>query len=109
MSVSDQELIRHILEETSFILDTIKDKNRDEVLHNGIIFRAIIRSLEIIGKATKKLNEDFKTLYPQIEWKKMARTRDILIHVYFEIDSDIIWNILTEKIPPLHQFLLQIT
>jgi uncharacterized protein with HEPN domain len=105
MSVSDPELLRHILEETNFVLDAIKGKSKDDVMNNGVLYRAVIRSIEIIGEATKKLSEDFKSLNPEIEWKKMGRTRDILIHVYFSIDNDIIWSILTEKLPPLRNFL----
>ena len=74
----------------------------------GIYFRAIIRSIEIIGEATKKLSEEFKNSHTSIEWKKMARTRDILIHVYFGIDNDIIWIIITEKLPPLQHFISQL-
>lgn len=57
--------------------------------------------MEIIGEATKKLDDDFRLKNPQIEWKKIAGTRDIMIHHYFGIDYDIVWNIITEKIPDL--------
>lgn len=106
MSVSDKELLRHILDETNFVLETINGKNRDEVLNNGIIYRAIIRSIEIIGEAAKKLSDGFKSSHPEIEWRKIGRTRDVLIHVYFDIDNDIIWNIVTEKLPLLHSTLI---
>jgi uncharacterized protein with HEPN domain len=105
MLASDLEFLRHIADETNFVLDTVKGRGKDEVLNDGILFRAIVRSIEIIGEATKKLSIDFKTAHPDIEWKKMARTRDILIHVYFAIDNDIIWNIIEEKLPPLQLFL----
>ncbi len=104
MLASDIEFLQHILEETNFVLSTVKWKDKNEVLLDGTLFRAIIRSLEIIGEATKKLSVDFKDKYPEIEWKKMARTRDVLIHVYFAIDNDIIWNIIDEKLPPLQIF-----
>lgn len=105
MLVSDLELLRHILDETNFVLDTVNGKSKDEVLNNGILFRAVVRSIEIIGEATKKLSEDFKSGHPDIEWKKMARTRDILIHVYFALDNDIIWSIITDKLPPLQRYI----
>jgi uncharacterized protein with HEPN domain len=108
MLVSDLELLRHILDETKFVLDTVSGKEKDEVMSNGILFRAVVRSIEIIGEATKKLSEDFRFRHPEIEWKKMGRTRDILIHVYFAIDNDIIWSIITEKLPPLMRYISQI-
>ena len=105
MLVSDLELLRHILDEINFVLETIHDKNKDEVMNDGILFRAVVRSIEIIGEATKKLSADFKDTHPGIEWKKMGRTRDILIHVYFDIDNDIIWNVIIEKLPPLQLYI----
>ena len=74
-------------------------------MNSDILFRAVVRGIEIIGEATKKLSQDFKDAHPDIEWKKMARTRDILIHVYFALDNEIIWNIITEKLPPLQQYI----
>ena len=61
MLVSDTELLRHILDETNFVLDTISGKSKDEVMNNGILFRAVIRGIEIIGEASKKLSEEFKS------------------------------------------------
>ena len=70
--------------------------------------RAIIRGLEIIGEAAKKLHPDFKSQYTYIEWKEMAGTRDILIHEYFGVDYDIVWNIVENLLPVLQPALEQI-
>jgi len=64
--------------------------------------------LEIIGEATKKLSNDFKNEHSQLEWKKIAGTRDKLIHDYYGIDYDIVWDILTSKIIELHNFLSEL-
>ncbi len=106
MSINpDIELIKHILEETSFILNHTKNLSREDYISDEVLCRASIRSLEIIGEATKKLSEEFKTQHTIIEWKKIAGTRDKLIHDYYGIDYDIVWDILSSKIKELHQFL----
>ncbi len=105
MLVSDAELLRHMLDEVCFVLDTVNGKAKDEVMLNGILFRAVTRSIEIIGEASKKLSDEFKDANPAIEWKKIGRTRDILIHVYFDIDNDIVWDIIVEKIPALGSYI----
>jgi uncharacterized protein with HEPN domain len=105
MLASDRELLKHILDEANFVLDTVNGKDYDQVMNSDILFRAVVRGIEIIGEATKKLSQDFKDAHSDIEWKKMARTRDILIHVYFALDNEIIWNIITEKLPPLQQYI----
>lgn len=106
MSINpDIELIKHILEETAFILNHTENLTREEYLMDEVLCRASIRSLEIIGEATKKLSNDFKNEHSQIEWKKIACTRDKLIHDYYGIDYDIVWDIITSKIMELHNFL----
>jgi uncharacterized protein with HEPN domain len=65
--------------------------------------RAVIRSIEIIGEATKNLSSILKEQYPDVPWKLIAGTRDKLIHVYFEVDWIIVWNILQIEIPLLEK------
>lgn len=100
---SNLELVRHIKDEVDFVLTNTKEKSRDEVMADTVLYRAIIRSLEIIGEASKKLEEEFKSDHPEIEWKKMARTRDRVIHNYFGVDYDIIWDIIQTKLPDLQE------
>jgi uncharacterized protein with HEPN domain len=104
----DIELIKHIQEETAFILNHTENLTREEYLMDEVLCRASIRSLEIIGEATKKLSNDFKNEHSQLEWKKIAGTRDKLIHDYYGIDYDIVWDILTSKIIELHNFLSEL-
>ena len=62
---------------------------------------AIIRNIEIIGEAVKRLSVTIRTKYPNIPWKEIAGTRDRLIHDYFGVNIDIIWEIATMDIPKL--------
>lgn len=64
---------------------------------------AVIRNLEIIGEATKKLPEDIRQKYPDIDWRRIAGLRDILIHHYYQVDLEILWNIAHAKVPELLQ------
>ena len=73
-----------------------------------MLCRAVVRSIEIIGEASKKIDEEFKATHPPIEWKKMAGARDKLIHDYFGIDYDIVWDIIVTKIPDPDYFLQQL-
>lgn len=104
MSASNVELLRHIAEEVNFILEATLGKTNTEVEEDPILSRAVIRSLEIIGEAAKKIDDEFRSNYPHIEWKKMAGTRDKLIHDYFGVDYDIVWNIIESKLPTLKEY-----
>ena len=63
----------------------------------------MIRNLEIIGEAAKMVPESIRTRFPLVERKKIAGLRDILAHHYFEVDLDIIWDILQNKLPALER------
>ena len=62
---------------------------------------AIIYCIEVIGEASKKISSDTKDGFPQVEWGEMAGMRDVLIHDYFDVDLDIVWNSLINDIPAL--------
>lgn len=62
---------------------------------------SVLRRLEIIGEATKRLSSEFRALHPDVAWKKMAGLRDILIHDYDKVDADVIWAIIQHDIPLL--------
>ena len=108
MSYSNSELARHILDETNFILEHTKNITKEKVIQDAVLSRAIIRSLEIIGEASRKIDHVFKTAHPEIEWRKMSGTRDKLIHDYFGVDFDIVWEIIQEKLPVLKEQLVKI-
>ena len=101
MLLSNIELLKHILEEISFVLNAVKEKDKDLVVNDPVLSRAIIRSLEIIGEASAKVDPDFKSIYPNVEWRKMSNTRNRLIHDYFGVDYDIVWDIIVSKLPDL--------
>ncbi|MBI1741763.1 DUF86 domain-containing protein [Candidatus Acetothermia bacterium] len=60
---------------------------------------AVIRNLEIIGEATKNLSEELRAKHPDIPWKSMAGVRDRLIHHYFGVNLDIVWQVVTSELP----------
>ena len=97
------EYLRHILDECRFILIAAEDISKDELLKNETLKRAIVRSLEIIGEASKKIPVDFKLKWSDISWKNMAGMRDRLIHDYMGINYTIVWDVVRNKIPELSQ------
>ena len=70
---------------------------------NGLVIDGVVRNLEIIGEAAKKIPAVFRNKYPEIEWKKIAGLRDILAHEYFGVDLEVLWDIIKTKLPVLKQ------
>jgi uncharacterized protein with HEPN domain len=95
------EFLRHILIETEFITKSRQGKSYEDLIDDEVWQRAIVRSLEIIGEASKKVDADYRAKYPQIEWRKMSQMRDKLIHDYFGIDYELVWDVVINKIPQL--------
>jgi uncharacterized protein with HEPN domain len=91
MSKEPKEYLRHILDECKFIVLSTSDLNKEDFLNDEVLKRAIIRSLEIIGEATKKIPADFKVKWSSIQWKNMAGMRDRLIHDYIGVNYSIVW------------------
>ena len=68
---------------------------------------AVIRSLEIMGEAAKKIPDDLRRKYSKIPWKEMAGIRDKLIHEYHGVDLEIIWKVVKEELPPVKPNILK--
>ncbi|VUT24180.1 MAG: hypothetical protein MASP_00379 [Candidatus Methanolliviera sp. GoM_asphalt] len=90
------------------ILDYTRGKSFEEFIKNQMLIDAVVRNLEIIGEATKNLPDKIKLKYPRIEWRKIAGLRDIVIHGYFRIDYEILWDIIQNKIPDLAIKILEV-
>jgi len=86
----------------------MEGRDRAALLDDPTNSRAIVRSLEVIGEAVKKLPLELRTKYPQVEWADIAGMRNVLIHHYFGIDYDIVWGVLQKEIPELHHELQRI-
>lgn len=103
MSFEPRDYLRHILIEADFLLDRSRPLTLDSFRREPTVQRAFVRSLEVIGEASKKIPADFRQAYPDIEWRAMAGMRDRLIHDYFGVDYDLVWDVVRNPIPELRQ------
>ncbi len=103
MFPSQTEFLRHILDECRYLRKEYSSNNFEEFIHNERLTKAICRSLEIIGEACGKIHPDIKVAYPSIEWRAMSDMRNKIIHFYFGIDYDVVWDTVKTDIPILEQ------
>ena len=105
---SSAVLLVDILEAINKITGYIRDYSFETFVKDTRTVDAVVRNLEIIGEASKKLPEDFGKSYPSIPWGIMAGLRNRIAHEYFGIDESVIWQIASEDLEPLIQDLATI-
>ena len=91
--------LQHILESIELIENRIKGVTHQEFIESIDLQDMVIRRLEIVGEAVRNLPIEFRQEYPDIDWQSSADMRSVLIHGYFEVDSDIIWDTVTKDLP----------
>ncbi len=100
--------LNHMLDCSQKIQHYTIGMDQDEFLNNSLIQDAVIRNLEIIGEATKQLDQTFRIKYSQIEWKKIAGMRDKLIHDYIGVDLWAVWGVVEKIIPAFDEQIQEI-
>ncbi|TAE09769.1 MAG: DUF86 domain-containing protein [Bacteroidetes bacterium] len=101
MSKEPIEFLKHIADECDYLLSIGNNLSKEDFINNETLKRALVRSLEIIGEATKKIPADVKVKWHLIQWKNMAGMRDRLIHDYMGVNYSIVWDVFKNKIPEL--------
>ena len=96
---SDRELLSDIREAIQRISTYIANSDYDTFADDTRTQDAVIRNLEILGEASKKLSEQFRDAHKEVPWKSMAGVRDRLIHEYFGVNLDIVWQIAKMELP----------
>jgi len=108
MTKDNSVYIKHIKESISKILVYTKNFSKTSFNDNPLVQDAVIRQLELIGEATKRISKEFRDKYPDVPWQDMAGMRDILIHDYLNVDLDIVWKTVKIDIPKLNKIIKSI-
>ncbi len=101
-------LVNDILHRIDLAETYVAGSEFEAISCDPLLTDGVIRSMEVIGESARQIPEDFRNHYPQIPWKEMVGLRNRVIHEYFDIDLEIVWNILQNEFPPLKEQLQQL-
>lgn len=108
MSPSTAEVLRHIVDELEYLERASSRLDRERFLADEDFRRAFVRSLEIVGEATKRLPAEVRAAEPSVDWRAMAGMRDRLIHGYFAVDYELVWDVVAAEVPALRRQVLSL-
>lgn len=100
--------VRHIRDAIEKIESYIKGVDFKTFSSNNLIFDAVARELEIIGEASNRIDRDFQKQYPDIPWRKIISFRNNIIHEYFNLNKNTVWQTCQNNLPELKVIILQI-
>ncbi|MGB5159023.1 MAG: HepT-like ribonuclease domain-containing protein [Desulfobacterales bacterium] len=93
--------IRHMLEAAEDAISFARNRTRRDLDDDRMFTLSIVKSVELIGEAASKISKEGKDAHPEIPWSDIVAMRNRLIHVYFDIDLDRVWDTVTDDLPPL--------
>lgn len=101
MPKSDKARLRHMLDAAQEAVSFAAGRSRQDLETDRMLNLSLVRLLEIVGEAARGLSPEFRDAHPETPWKKIAGMRDRLIHGYFDVNLDIVWQTVTQEVPML--------
>ena len=104
----DRWRLRHIIESIEYIEEFISDVDKKDMFSDYQLQSALVRQFEIIGEATRHLSPEIMDKYPEVNWSEAIGMRNILVHDYFAVNLDILWDTIKNNIPVLKKQIVKI-
>ena len=95
--------LRHILDAIAQIEDYLRSVSKERFMETRILQDGVVRRLEIIGEASRNVSEEFQQAHPEVPWGQIIGLRNRIIHAYFNVNLQIVWEIAQNDLPLLKQ------
>lgn len=101
MQKSDKVRLMHILDAAQEAVGFSQGRSREDIDTNRMLNLSLVRLIEIIGEATRGITQEFRETHPEVAWKEMAGMRDRLVHGYYDVNFDVVWETVINDLPLL--------
>ena len=93
--IRDKSRLEHILQAIDRIRRYTKGKTFDDFIADDMMYYAVVKNIEIIGEASNMLTEEFRNAHPDTPWKLVNGMRNYIVHEYFQVDNNVVWDVIT--------------
>ena len=101
--IRDKSRLEHILQAIERIRRYTKGKTFDDFIADDMMYYAVVKNIEIIGEASNMLTEEFRNAHPDAPWKLVNGMRNYIVHEYFQVDNNVVWDVITGDLPLLEK------
>ena len=101
--IRDKGRLEHILQAIANVMEFTNNATFEDILNDKILFYAVVKNIEIIGEASYKLSKEFITIHNDVEWEAIIGLRHVLVHGYYHINKERVWNIIQKDLLPLKE------
>lgn len=105
--IRDRGRLEHILQATDNALQYTSGMSYEALANDKIVCHAVTYNIQVIGEAASRLSEEFKSSHTDIDWRDVISMRNILVNDYYNVDFDVLWNVLKEDLPPFRELIIQ--
>ena len=99
----DKNRLEHMLQAIERICRYTKGKNFEDFIADDMMYYAVVKNIEILGEASNMLTEAFRQAHPKTPWKQVNGMRNYIVHEYFQVDNNVVWDVITNDLPILEQ------
>ena len=103
----DRERLEHIIAAIDRVSRYTKGKTFDDLLNDDMMYYAVVKNIEMMGEAANMLTTEFQNSHPETPWKMVKGMRNYIVHEYFQIDSVVIWDVVTKELSSLRDQIIR--
>ena len=101
--IKDKERLHHIILAIDRVLRYVNGKRYEDLVADDMMYYAVVKNIEIIGEAANMLTHDFISSHTETPWKMVRGMRNYIVHEYFQIDDEVVWDVVTNNLPELRE------